>query len=266
MKAPRLILEMTALGFGFASMASASLTFVNGSFDALGTTTGAFWGASNITAGLAGWTLLGSSGNSQIECVVPGAANGQICNGNDPSTFDTGGVHSGTYYFSLYQYPGTSPTGGNYFLADGDPGFNTALQQTVTGLVIGDLYRMNFWQAAGQENCGVDDGTPCDPPGGAPLTGQWRVTFGSTTLSSTLMTTLPHGLTAWQSQSLTFVATATSQLLSFLAVGTPSGAPPIVTLDGVTITDITAPEPGTAALWGVGLLALGLAKMRKKRL
>ena len=252
------------LGFGFAGMAGATATLANGSFDVTGTTTGAYWGTSNITAGLQGWTLLGYTGsNAQIECVVAGPSNGQICNGNDPSTYDSSGTHKGQYYFSLYQYPGASPAGGNYFLADGDPGYNTALQQNVTGLVVGNSYQVSFWQAAGQENCGVDDGATCDPPNGANLTGLWQVTFGGTTLSSAMMTTAPHGLTGWNQQTLTFTATATSQLLSFLAVGTPSGAPPIVMLDGVTLTAV--PESGTGALWGLGLVTLGLVKLRRKR-
>jgi len=207
---------------------------------------------------------LGYTGsNAQIECVVPASANAQICNGNDPSTLDSSGAHKGQYYFSLYQYPGASPNGGNYFLADGDPGFNTALQQTVTGLTIGSTYQVSFWQAAGQENCGVDDGATCDPPGGANLTGLWQVTFGGTTRTSTMMTTTPHGLTGWNQQTMTFTATGTSQLLSFLAVGTPAGAPPIVMLDGITINAV--PEPETGTLWGLGLVTLALVKLRRKR-
>jgi len=78
-----------------------------------------------------------------------------------------------------------------------------------------------------------------------------------------MMTTTPHGLTGWNQQTMTFTATGTSQLLSFLAVGTPAGAPPIVMLDGITINAV--PEPETGTLWGLGLVTLALVKLRRKR-
>jgi hypothetical protein len=254
-------------------MASATLSFTNGSFDATGTTTGAFYGTAPITTGLAGWTLAGMPGSSQIDCVVAGSASGQICNGNAPSTFDTGATSAhpaNVYYFSLYAYPGPSPDGGNYFLGDGDSSFSAALSQTVTGLVVNHFYQVSFYQAAGEENCLADDGTSCPPPSGH-ITGQWGVTFGSTTLNSATMTTPVNTsnpgsiLTGWNRQTLTFQATSTSQLLSFLAAGTPSGAPPLVFLDGITLTEV-APEPATWVLLGLGLLMLPVGlRLRKGR-
>ena len=69
-------------------------------------------------------------------------------------------------------------------------------------------------------------------------------------------------LTGWQHQALSFQATSTSQVLQFLAVGTPSGAPPLVFLDGITITE--TPEPGALGLLGLGVLMLGVARLRKR--
>jgi hypothetical protein len=174
------------------------------------------------------------------------------------------------HYFSLYAYPGASPDGGNYYLGDGDPSFTSALSQTVTGLVTNKFYTVSFYQAAGEENCLADDGPPGCPPPSGHITGQWNVTFGGTTLPSALMTTPVNMsnpgsiLTGWNRQSLTFQATGTSQLLSFLAVGTPSGAPPLVFLDGITITE-AAPEPSAAALLGLGLVLVPLGLRLRKR-
>jgi hypothetical protein len=136
--------------------------------------------------------------------------------------------------------------------------------------VANKFYTVSFYQAAGEENCLADDGPPgCAPPGGF-ITGQWSVKFGNTTLSSALMTTPVNMsntssiLTGWNRQTLTFQATATSQVLSFLAMGTPSGAPPLVFLDGITITEL--PEPSPSALLGLGLLLVPVGlRLRKKR-
>jgi hypothetical protein len=263
----RTLLGAILAGVGCASMATASISYVNGSFDAAGTTTGAFFGTSPVTSGLAGWTLAGMTGSTQLDCVVAGNASGQICNGNAPSTFDSAATSAhpaNSYYFSLYAYPGASPDGGNYFLGDGDSSFSAALSQTVTGLLVNHFYQVSFYQAAGEENCLADDGPPGCPPPSGHITGQWAVTFGGTTLNSATMTTQVNTsnpgsiLTGWARQTLTFQATSTSQLLSFLAAGTPNGAPPLVFLDGITIAE--APEPATWGLLGLGLLMLPVAR------
>ena len=59
---------------------------------------------------------------------------------------------------------------------------------------------------------------------------------------------------------MTFTATGSSELLSFLSVGTPTGLPPIATLDGVSLTLV--PEPAALGLLGVGLV--GLVAVRRR--
>uniref|UniRef100_Q01UL1 PEP-CTERM protein-sorting domain-containing protein n=1 Tax=Solibacter usitatus (strain Ellin6076) TaxID=234267 RepID=Q01UL1_SOLUE len=268
---PSLILAFLML----ASQASAASLIVNGSFDAPGTQVGGFTSACSQSvatincpflspgSGSGGWqvTILGNNG--QIDCVVPGNAVGGgtsptlICTpGNPPSTQVTGGG----YKFTLWQAPGPSLDKGNYFLADGGSSFSGALSQSVSGLTVGSLYKLTFWQAAGQENCLYDDGVNCDPPGNVNLTQDWQVTFGSTSLTSTTMSTPIHTSFAWNQQIMFFTATATTQVLTFLAQGTPNSAPPILMLDGVTLE--SAPEPATSALFalGLGLLAIPLGR------
>jgi hypothetical protein len=62
-------------------------------------------------------------------------------------------------------------------------------------------------------------------------------------------------------QTFTFKADNTSDVLSFLAEGSPQGPPPFALLDGVTVT----PEPAYL-LPGLGLLALmiGIGVVRSK--
>jgi hypothetical protein len=98
----------------------------------------------------------------------------------------------------------------------------------------------------------ADDGTNCDPTlPRTTETDQWQVNIGSDApRNSTVMINTIHKSVSWNRQIMTFTASGTSELLSFLAVGTPSGAPPISLLDGVSVSAV--PEPGTIALLGLG--------------
>jgi hypothetical protein len=61
-------------------------------------------------------------------------------------------------------------------------------------------------------------------------------------------------------QTFYFVATNTSELLSFLATGTPSGEPPFALLANVSVT---VPEPDSVTIMLSGLVALiGLTRFR----
>ena len=71
-----------------------------------------------------------------------------------------------------------------------------------------------------------------------------------------------HGFTGWKQEAVTFTAGSTSQLLSFLAVGTPNGEPPFSLLDGVSMQAV--PEPGTLALVGLGVCMLAVGARRRK--
>ena len=88
--------------------------------------------------------------------------------------------------------------------------------------------------------------------------------FGSETQLSSLFTLDQGGVGQWQQQTLVFKASAASQVLSFLAAGTPNGAPPISFLDGVSLTE-TVPEPVTLSLLGVGVLGTLALRRRAKQ-
>ncbi len=96
--------------------------------------------------------------------------------------------------------------------------------------------------------------------------GSISVTLGNQTKSTpTLNATAKGGFSGWKTASLTFTATSTSEKLSFLATGAPSGAPPFSLLDGVSVSDNVAatPEPSSLALLGTGVLGLaGLVRRR----
>lgn len=149
--------------------------------------------------------------------------------------------------------PATSPDGGNYIAADG--AYQTApISQTINGLTNGAQYTVSFWFAGAQQSgfTGV-------------TTEQWLVSLGGQQLSTQVLTDPSHGFTGWQLASLTFTATGSSEVLSFLAAGTPSGEPPFSLLDGVSMSQVVAtPEPGSIAMLLTGLIAIGVIVRRRQ--
>ncbi len=219
-------LAAMALVVGDPGRASAANLVVNGGFDADDITGNKVNFQGNVT----GW----NGGANLTFLAAPGTA-------DDLSL-----------YLAVYgSFPATSPQGGNFILADGDPNYSGVFSQTISGLTIGQQYLLTFWQAAGQQYGFT-----------GPTTEQWSVTFGADTQLSSLFTLPEAGVGPWQQQSMLFTATGTSQTLSFLAVGTPGGAPPISFLDGVELNAV--PEPSTLSMMAVGALGLGFVRLRRR--
>ncbi len=217
------LLSLAASAAAQPARAAANLV-MNGDFEQTTLTSSGQFQASNVT----GWS---TSGYNFIYF---------------PGTADVGGANTVQYGCctklwgpndgSANGLPATSPTGGNFVGADG--AFSVgAITQTVTGLTIGADYFLSFYWAAGQQQ-GYTGAT----------TESWNVSFGSSSYNTATVTTPSMGFSPWRVETTTFQATATSQVLSFLAAGTPGGQPPFSLLDGVSLT---VPEPAT---W-VALLA-----------
>jgi hypothetical protein len=139
--------------------------------------------------------------------------------------------------------PASSPDGGNYVAADGAFGV-APIQQTIDGLTVGSTYTVGFWWAGAQQYNFF-----------GPNTEQWQVSLGSQSQSTVVVDNSSQGFTGWTYQTFTYTATSASEVLSFLAVGTPNGVPPFSLLDGVSLY-AAAPEPSS---WILILGALGLA-------
>ena len=172
-------------------------------------------------------------GRGLVEVDAPGTAD----NGSDP----------GIAVYGPFPVHGLS--GNNNFIeADGDPSYSFTFSQTISTLTVGQNYTVSFDQAAGQQSGNLV----------GPTTEQWKVSLGSSTQFSSLMSTPQGGIFPWEAQTLAFTASSTSEVLSFLAVGTPSGAPPMVFLDGVDM-EPSVPEPSALLLLeGVGaVIAIG---------
>jgi hypothetical protein len=150
---------------------------------------------------------------------------------------------------------GNSPAGGNFIGADGDYGTG-AITQTISGLKVGAPATVSFWWGAAQQS-GASGST----------TQYWQVSLcptGGCTAGETADTATVNlanaSFSGWMQATMTFIPTSTSEVLSFLAVGT--GSPPFVLLDGVSVTN---PEPASLAIMLTGLLGLGgMSRLRRR--
>jgi hypothetical protein len=234
------VLGILALAFLTLAMAAqASNLVVNGDFET--TTNGPNFQFDNNTVAT-GWTSNGYNFIFASGAADTVGATGQF--GNLQLWGPGNGSNNGL--------PATSPTGGNFVAADG--AFEVSpIQQTINGLTPGNSYTVDFWWAGAQQS-GFTGAT----------TEQWQVSLGGQTQSTVVLNNVSHGFTGWQSQSFTYTATSSSEVLSFLAVGTPAGVPPFVLLDGVSLNaNSSVPEPGTLTLLFGGLMGgLGVIKSR----
>jgi hypothetical protein len=243
---PQSLRKAVAIGFGcaallmFASQAQAT-SFTNGSFE---TNTGA--GQLGIGGGTtaAGWSV---PSGGYVFLFAPGTA-------------DTTGAYTPEFNANLSLWgpnngsanglPASSPDGG-YFIGMDSDFQSQPLQQTITGLTVGQTYQVGFWWAAAQQY-GFNGETQEN----------WTVSLGSESDTTATINLPSHGFNNWQYQTYDFTADSTSDVLSFIAGGSPGGPPPFSLLDGVSFSPV--PEPGTLPLIFTGLMG-GLTVLRSKK-
>ena len=145
-----------------------------------------------------------------------------------------------------------SPNGGKFLASDGayEQG---AISQTINSLTTNSYYTLSFYWAAAQQQ-GFTGAT----------TEGWTVSLGGQTFSTPTVSTPSQGFSPWRLQTFTFQASSTSEMLSFLAVGAPSGTPPFSLLDGVSL-QLQVPEPATWAIVTLGVIGAGVMSSRRRR-
>ncbi len=229
----RCLLLSVLIAVAANSAARATPLLVNGGFETTNSGPGQF----TIVTVAPGWTANGYNfifGPGSADTTGSKAAHG---------TLRLWGPNNG----SANGLPSTSPAGGNFVGADG--AFQVGpIQQTISGLVPNQRYNVSFWWAGAQQY-GFDGVS----------TEQWVVSLGGQTLQTAIVSVSNHGFTGWRYQGFTFTADNTSDVLSFLAAGSPQGEPPFLLLDGVTI-----PEPGSFAVLAVALVTIGSIGRRRR--
>lgn len=237
--------------------ASASTQLVtNGNFE---TVTG---GSTQITNDVTGWTNNYYTGTSVGYNFIFLAGTADTTGATNPTLKLWGSNDGGLNALT------SSPGGGNFIANDGAYE-QSSISQTINGLVSGQTYYLSFWWAGAQQTGFT-----------GPTTDAWAVQLGASALGvpttytysaicatagiqcTGVMADASKGFTGWVQQGMTFTATSTSEVLSFLAIGTPSGQPPFALLDDVSLM---IPEPGSLALIAGGIGALLLARARRKR-
>jgi hypothetical protein len=207
-------------------------TTLNGSYGI-----GSLYSANNAT----GWTTSGYNFVYQSGTADSTGADGEY--GNMKLWGPANGANNGL--------TASSPSGGNFLAADG--AYQTeAISQLISGLTIGQQYKVSFdW--AGAQQYGYNGET----------TENWTVSLGNQSFTTATVDNANHGFTGWQSASYIFTATNATETLSFLAHGTPNGEPPFSLLDGVSMAAV--PEPASWAMMIVGFGAVGGAMRFRKR-
>lgn len=206
---------------------------------------------------LAGWTSPGGYNfvflsKANATALASNGVSGAYSVSTNNSTygaFSLAGPNSSPVSNNGFQYGAPDGSGGytnNYLALDGayptSPG--VAVTQTLSNLTVGKAYAVSFAWAAAQQ-AGSYTG---------PTTDNIKVTFGSTSKQTANVVNQTQGFSGWMGSYMTFVATSTSQTLSFLASGSPS-QPPFLLLANVSVT---ASEPGSIAMLVTGLVGLTL--------
>ncbi len=284
--------SLVAVSAAQAQTNSSPNLIVNGGFiDAFGdSTAGTDGSVSSQSFGgtdLSGWTSAGTNSSPDYwfaspsdpfnsGALVPTAAGYQCFYG--PGYCNNGYETSGNVQNGFTSAPNDPNGTGNFIALDADPAYAAALSQIVSGLIPGRFYELSFYWAMVQQ---ATRNTPYDANTNpnSNITAALSATFGGVTQTTSTDTITAGVVTGdnsgqyletvsggqdsfapWQKTVLYFVATASTQTLTFLATNGTTGVPPLVLLTDV---QLQLPEPASLTLLAAG--TAGLAFIRRRR-
>jgi hypothetical protein len=194
-----------------------------------------------------GWTSAGYNFvyTTALQATTSGIHGGALSNSTSPLGYNT---------VSMWNVA-AAPDSNSFLALDSDyePG---AVSTTVSGLTVGATETVSFYMAGAQQNNYTGASTDMLAVTMSDVGGAQSVTKDTPVIS-----VLSEGFTGWDTESVTFTATATSETLSFLASGTPSNnVPAFALLDDLSISQTTrsaTPEPSSLMLLSTGLMGLG---------
>ena len=219
------------------------------------------------TAGsVAFWTSPVAAANNFLFDAATATTAAAVNRYNDPlAKIAPGSNHPGDHLFQA------SPTGGDFVAIDGDqsvrngqPIASGPIQQQISGLIVGHVYKLSFDWAAGQLQNRVGS-----------ISEKFQVSLGNQTQTTNTLVIQSQGFSGWLHQTFNFKATSGQELLSFLSrgcamqggcTGPNGGLPPVALLDGVVLQDTGAtPEPATWLMMILGMGCVGSAARIRRR-
>lgn len=246
------VIALLAAGsVGIANAAPTNL-LTNGDFSQTTTNATTPWqfGTSNLNGFQAQQIVTGWTGNNGYNIWYDNAYD--AVNVQAHSTWGIGGNNTGK---EMLWAVTANPNFTSFVGLDGEQtdGVQGSIGQQLTDLTVGASYTVHFWWSATQMQSRTGDTTE-----------QLAVSFGDKTQSTVVQDNPSESFSGWWEQAFTFTADSTSAFLNFLSIGTPEGYPPFVLLGGVSVTQ-NVPEPPQLALFGGGLLGLGLLTLFARR-
>ena len=148
-----------------------------------------------------------------------------------------------------------NPDGTGHFVnLDSDPAFPAAISQSISGLVSGQEYLLTFSWAAVERS---------DQHGPTTLN-YLEVTLGDQHFDTAKINLPTDGFSGWFTDRDVFKWDGIGTTLTFLAHGNPTGLPPTINLDGISLN--ATPEPASWEMFiaGFGLMGVFFARRRRK--
>lgn len=159
-----------------------------------------------------------------------------------------------------------SPDGGNFVALDADPNIGSTISQTLTGLTVNTHYQVSFYWAASQLQS--RSGATNEAVGVQVFDASNVLALNYTSASVQNPSggfTIDTATNNWFKVTLNFAATSSTETIKFLSKSTSTCLPPMVLLDGISVTNVAVPEPTTVTLMGAGIALVGVAAVRRRR-